>query len=140
MVLNIELIDCEVIREVIMFRKLVLISCVLYVIYLNECVCQRVQNSNRINRMRGSIITNLTRTHSYDDDIVTSHLDASTRIRKFYRMIRDVYNKYGSFDNIKPILYLWNFEAIKFLIEFPINSEFQSTWFVIWFFVFETVC
>lgn len=99
------------IREVIMFRKLVLISCVLYVIYLNECVCQRVQNSNRINRMRGSIITNLTRTHSYDDDIVTSHLDASTRIRKIYRMIRDVYNKYGVI--WQEILHLWNFEAIQ---------------------------
>lgn len=44
--------------------------------------------------MRGSIITNLTRTHAYDDDIVTSHLDASVRIRQFYRMFRDIYNKY----------------------------------------------
>lgn len=57
-------------------------------------ICQSANNSNRINRMRGSIITNLTRTHAYDDDIVTSHLDASIRIRQFYRMIRDVYNKY----------------------------------------------
>lgn len=59
------------------------------------CSAQRTTSSvNRINRMRGSIITNLTRTHAYDDDIVTSHLDASVRIRHFYRMIRDVYNKY----------------------------------------------
>lgn len=56
--------------------------------------CRSANNSNRINRMRGSIITNLTRTHAYEDDIVTSHLDASHRIRQFYRMIRDVYNKY----------------------------------------------
>lgn len=56
--------------------------------------CQSLNDSNRINRMRGSIITNLTKTHAYDDDIVTSHLDESIRIRQFYRMIRDVYNKY----------------------------------------------
>lgn len=61
------------------------------------CDAQRSRSrSNRINRMHGSIITNLTRTHAYDDDIVTSHLDASIRIRQFYRMIRDVYNKYES--------------------------------------------
>lgn len=67
---------------------------VFYIISFNECICQRgATNTNRINRMRGSVITNLTRTHSYDDDIVTSHLDSSIRIRQFYRMIRDVYNK-----------------------------------------------
>lgn len=75
-------------------RFFVLFLCILYVISRNECFSQRTSaNSNRINRMRGSIITNLTRTHAYDDDIVTSHLDASVRIRQFYRMIRDVYNK-----------------------------------------------
>lgn len=79
-----------------MVRRFVLIYCVLSVILTNECFGQR-STSTRINRMRGSIITNLTRTHAYDDDIVTSHLDASIRIRKFYRMIRDVYNKYGLF-------------------------------------------
>lgn len=76
-------------------KFLVLFLSVLYVISYNECCCQRSgSDSNRINRIRGSIITNLTRTHAYDDDIVTSHLDASDRIRQFYRMIRDVYNKY----------------------------------------------
>lgn len=79
-----------------MVRRFVFIYCVLSVIFVNECFGQR-STSTRINRMRGSIITNLTRTHAYDDDIVTSHLDASIRIRKFYRMIRDVYNKYELF-------------------------------------------
>lgn len=74
-----------------MLRKIFVVSfCILYFTF-DGCVSQ---NANRINRMRGSIITNLTRTHAYDDDIVTSHLDASVRIRHFYRMFRDVYNKY----------------------------------------------
>lgn len=51
------------------------------------------QISNRINRARGNVLTNLTKTHAYDDDIVTSHLDASAQIRNFYRIVRDVYNK-----------------------------------------------
>lgn len=77
-----------------MLKNLLVLSfCVLYLISHNECQ-KTTSNSNRINRMRGSIITNLTRTHAYDDDIVTSHLDASIRIRQFYRMFRDVYNKY----------------------------------------------
>lgn len=68
---------------------------IFFIISGDECLCQKIaSNSNRINRMRGSIITNLTRTHAYDDDIVTSHLDASVRIRQFYRMFRDIYNKY----------------------------------------------
>lgn len=80
--------------------RFLLIVCIFYLISFNECNCQRsAANSNRINRMRGSVITNLTRTHSYDDDIVTSHLDSSIRIRQFYRMIRDVYNKYGNRSN-----------------------------------------
>lgn len=65
-----------------------------YHIIIITTICESAINFNRINRMRGSIITNLTRTHAYDDDIVTSHLDESIRIRQFYRMIRDVYNKY----------------------------------------------
>ena len=72
-------------------RLLILFICILHL--NNVCSSQRTE-SNRINRIRGSVITNLTRTHAYDDDIVTSHLDASVRIRQFYRMIRDVYNKY----------------------------------------------
>lgn len=86
-----------------MLGKLVVVYCILCVICANVCVCQRnhAASSNRINRMRGSIITNLTRTHAYDDDIVTSHLDASVRIRQFYRMIRNVYNKYGGFNQFQ---------------------------------------
>lgn len=76
-----------------MLKNLLVLFCVLYLISHNECQ-RTTSKSNRINRMRGSIITNLTRTHAYDDDIVTSHLDASVRIRQFYRMFRDVYNKY----------------------------------------------
>lgn len=74
-------------------RLLVLFICIVHFNLNNVCFSQRTE-SNRINRIRGSVITNLTRTHAYDDDIVTSHLDASVRIRSFYRMIRDVYNKY----------------------------------------------
>lgn len=50
-------------------------------------------DSNRINRQRGNILRNLTRTHAYDDNIVTSQLDASERVRQFYRSIRDIYNR-----------------------------------------------
>lgn len=50
--------------------------------------------NNRINRKRGNILRNLTRTHEYDDNIVTSQLDASTPVRQFYRSFRDVYNRY----------------------------------------------
>lgn len=72
--------------------KILLFIC--FVLMSDKCLSQRIgTNSNRINRMRGSVIVNLTRTHAYDDDIVTSHLDASLRIRQFYRMVRDVYNK-----------------------------------------------
>lgn len=53
------------------------------------------QHSNRINRQRGNILRNLTRTHAYDDNIVTSQLDASERVRQFYRSIRDIYNRWG---------------------------------------------
>lgn len=50
-------------------------------------------NHNRINRVRGNILQNLTRTHEYDDNIVTSRLDASVQIRQFYRAVRDIYNR-----------------------------------------------
>lgn len=74
-------------------RLLILFICILHLNLNHVRSLQRIE-SNRINRIRGSVITNLTRTHAYDDDIVTSHLDASVRIRQFYRMIRDVYHKY----------------------------------------------
>ncbi|XP_055596724.1 phospholipase B1, membrane-associated-like [Uranotaenia lowii] len=46
-----------------------------------------------INRQRGNILKNLTKTHSYEDHIVTSSLDASRPIRMFYRGFREVYNR-----------------------------------------------
>lgn len=73
----------------------VIISIIILLIAVNNGVLPgaAAKSTNRINRVQGSILRNLTRTHAYDDNIVTSHLDASVRIRKFYRMIRDVYNK-----------------------------------------------
>lgn len=49
---------------------------------------------NRISRYRGNILRNLTGTHEYENNIVTSQLDASQDIRRLYRMLRDVYNRY----------------------------------------------
>lgn len=54
---------------------------------------QNRYNSNRINRIRGNILQNLTLTHAYDDNIVTSQLDASKQVRQIYRSIRNLYNK-----------------------------------------------
>lgn len=51
------------------------------------------EQSNRISRLRGNILRNLTRTHEYEDNIVTSQLDASSGLRQAYRAIRDLYNK-----------------------------------------------
>ncbi|XP_055628355.1 phospholipase B1, membrane-associated-like isoform X1 [Toxorhynchites rutilus septentrionalis] len=48
---------------------------------------------NRINRQRGNILKNLTKTHEYENHIVTSQLDASTPIRMFYRGFREIYNR-----------------------------------------------
>lgn len=75
-----------------MYKVIVSIILLLFIMN-NGLYCTAARPSNRINRIQGSVLRNLTRTHSYDDNIVTSHLDASLRIRKFYRMIRDVYNK-----------------------------------------------
>lgn len=52
------------------------------------------EQSNRISRLRGNILQNLTRTHAYENDIVTSQLDASAGLRQAYRTIRDLYNKF----------------------------------------------
>lgn len=60
----------------------------------HNCRAQNTRrNSNRISRLRGNILQNLTRTHAYEDNIVTSQLDASIRVRQFYRDIRNIYNK-----------------------------------------------
>lgn len=49
---------------------------------------------NRISRLRGNVLRNITHTQSYQNNIVTSPLDASDGIRQVYRSLRDVYNKY----------------------------------------------
>ena len=65
------------------------------IICINNSVhCQRAINNNRISRLRGNILRNITQTHEFDDNIVTSQLDASVGIRQFYRNIRDIYNRF----------------------------------------------
>lgn len=74
-------------------RKLVhilYVVCCISAIYLVNAQ----QQPNRISRQRGNVLRNLTRTQSYQNDIVTSPLDASDGIRQVYRTLRDVYNKY----------------------------------------------
>lgn len=68
-------------------------------------VCVRSQDeqsrtSNRISRLRGNILRNLTRTHEYEDNIVTSQLDASVGVRQVYRTIRDIYNRFKQAESI----------------------------------------
>lgn len=46
----------------------------------------------KISRDGGNILTNLTRTHSYEDNIVTSALDVMPPVIWLYRGIREVYN------------------------------------------------
>lgn len=53
------------------------------------------QQENIINRSKGNILRNLTRTQQYQDNIVTSQLDASNPIRQFYRGFREVYKRYS---------------------------------------------
>lgn len=71
-----------------MNKKLFQIMCLVSIIHAMNC-----EINNRINRMRGNLLQNLTRTHEYDDNIVTSQLDASIQVRQFYRTFRDVYNR-----------------------------------------------
>lgn len=54
------------------------------------------QQENIINRSKGNILRNLTRTQQYQDNIVTSQLDASNPIRLFYRGFREVYKRYST--------------------------------------------
>lgn len=54
------------------------------------------QQNNIINRSKGNILRNLTRTQQYQDNIVTSQLDASNPIRLFYRGFREVYKRYST--------------------------------------------
>lgn len=69
-------------------------------------LCVRTQSeqsrtSNRISRLRGNILRNLTRTHEYENNIVTSQLDASVGVRQLYRTIREIYNRYTQAESIK---------------------------------------
>lgn len=57
--------------------------------------------NNIINRSKGNILRNLTRTHQYQDNIVTSQLDASNPIRLFYRGFREVYKRLVALENNK---------------------------------------
>lgn len=54
---------------------------------------QPQEQNNVINRSKGNILRNLTRTQQYQDNIVTSQLDASNPIRLFYRGFREVYKR-----------------------------------------------
>jgi hypothetical protein len=47
---------------------------------------------SRINRFKGSIITNLTSTQEFENNIVQSHLDQSRFYRMIYRGFREFYN------------------------------------------------
>lgn len=65
---------------------------------------EQSRTSNRISRLRGNILRNLTRTHEYENNIVTSQLDASVGLRQVYRTIRDIYNR---FTQAKSIILQW---------------------------------
>jgi len=61
--------------------------------------CQKITKqsfdaTNRISRQHGNILKNLTKTQQYENNIVTSPLDASTGLRLFYRGFREVYSRY----------------------------------------------
>lgn len=73
-------------------------KCVIYalgcLLAIGSTSAQQPQsNDNRISRLRGNVLRNITQTQSYRNDIVTSPLDASDGIRQVYRTLRDVYNK-----------------------------------------------
>lgn len=75
--------------------------------------CVRLQEeqsrtSNRISRLRGNILRNLTRTHEYENNIVTSQLDASVGVRQVYRSIRDIYNRFTQTDSYIIVAASWN--------------------------------
>lgn len=66
---------------------------VLLVVVVYAVACSSAAD-NRISRQRGNILRNLTASHAYVENIVTSPLDASVGIRQVYRTVRDIYNKY----------------------------------------------
>lgn len=54
---------------------------------------QKLLNDNIINRQKGNILKDITDTQQYEDNIVTSSLDASNPIRFIYRGFREVYSR-----------------------------------------------
>lgn len=54
---------------------------------------QRPKLREKISRLKGNILTNLTGTQEFEDHIVTSSLDNSYLIRMVYRGIREVYSR-----------------------------------------------
>lgn len=66
-------------------KTIILITLTLIISVING------DNENVINRQRGNILRNLTQTHQYENNIVTSQLDASSPIRYIYRGLREVY-------------------------------------------------
>jgi hypothetical protein len=71
-------------------HKTILVS-LLLILIVNSINSQN--HNNVISRSRGNILRNLTRTHTYVNNVVTSQLDASVPIRWFYRGFREVYNR-----------------------------------------------
>lgn len=53
-----------------------------------------VSNGEKISRNAGIPLWNLTRTHEYEDNIVTSRLDVMQPVVWLYRGIREVYNRF----------------------------------------------
>lgn len=49
--------------------------------------------NEKISRLKGNILRNLTGTQEFENHIVTSQLDNSYLIRMFYRGIREVYSR-----------------------------------------------
>lgn len=51
------------------------------------------QMNQKISRVKGNILRNITGTQEFEDHIVTSSLDNSMMIRMFYRGVREFYNR-----------------------------------------------
>lgn len=75
------------------YKTTILINITLFVI-ISVVNSQEYVNNNIINRQKGNILRNLTNTQQYEDNIVTSSLDASNPIRFIYRGFREVYSRY----------------------------------------------
>lgn len=62
------------------------------VIFIVFIIC--ATNGERISRNNGIPLWNLTKTHEYENNIVTSRLDVMQPVVWLYRGIREVYNMY----------------------------------------------